>query len=87
MNDIQVGHEESNIACTMVLLKAKVGAGVMKLPLVVELALGSDAGWRAAAIAHLNKPRQMKIPRVDSSDKYLELNEELNWFDRKEQST
>lgn len=87
MSDIQVGHEEANIACTIVLLKAKVGAGVMQLPLVVELALGTDAGWRAAAIEHLNKPRTPRIPRVSESDKYLEFNEELDWYDRKEKNS
>jgi hypothetical protein len=83
VNDIQVGYEEANIACTIVLLKAKVGAGMMKVPLVVELALGTEAGWRAAAIAHLDAPRAPQIPRENSAGHYQELNEEFDWYDRK----
>lgn len=84
MSDVQVGHEEANIACTIVLLKAQVGAGATKMPLVVDLALGSAAGWRAAAIEHLNKPRQMRIPSVDLSGHYLEFNEELDWLAKRQ---
>jgi hypothetical protein len=89
MNDIEVGHEESNIACTVVLLKALVHAGVTSIPLAVELTAGSDEGWRRAAINHLNmgtgraqKVRQRSKER--EADSFRELNEELDWHERRE---
>ena len=87
MSDINVGHEEANIACTIVLLKRVVEAGIVPAPLAVEIALGSEAGWRRAAIEHLdNTRRTLRRPvRKNDSGKWEEFNEELDFDDRKAQ--
>lgn len=87
MSDIQVGHEESNIACTIVLLKAMVGAGVTPTPLAVEIALGSEEGWRRAAIQHLDNGTEVKRRRANKQrdeSLFQELNEEFDWHERRE---
>lgn len=82
MSDIVLGHEESNIRCTIVLLKALVDAGVAPVPLPVELSLGSDEGWRRAAITHLDMGRQAPKRKRAATD-WEEVNEELDFYDRR----
>jgi hypothetical protein len=90
MSDIEVGYEESNIACTVVLLKALVHAGVTPLPIAVELTGGSDEGWRRAAINHLNMGSKLGRAGRDRyaqrEDEFREFNEELDWYERREHS-
>lgn len=88
MSDIQVGHEEGNIACTIVLLKAMVNAGVTPVPLAVEITMGSEEGWRRAAINHLNM-QGAKAPRrsrAKDAELFQEFNEELDWYERRERN-
>ena len=84
MSDISVGYEEANIACTMVLLRRVVEAGVIPVPLSVELALGSEAGWRRAAIEHLDNCRTAAArKRPTKPVDWQEVNEELDWEERR----
>jgi hypothetical protein len=86
MSDISVGHEEMNIACTIVLLKRAVEAGVVPKPLAVELSLGSGEGWRRAAIEHLDNTSKPRPTTSKPSVDWQEVNEELDWEDRRERA-
>jgi hypothetical protein len=91
MSDIKVGHEEGNIACTVVLLKAMVHAGVTPVPLAVELTGGSEEGWRRAAINHLDMGtgeagRARKRSKEREEGLFQEFNEELDWHESRERN-
>lgn len=91
---IEVQHDENDIACTIVLLKAlaKSGGGHrIEVPLVAKI---SDEGWRIAAIRFLDRAKarqqqqqqfelfdkERRIQRtVREADKYQELNERFDF--------
>lgn len=50
---MNTGFDERTIQQVVVVLKAKVRAGALSLPLVVELADGHPDGWRKAATDYL----------------------------------
>lgn len=88
---IRVEHSEANIRCTMVLLMSQCGAGVIPVPLAVQMAPASllNEAWRAAAINHLNGHTSVKEEqkRKDKeSGVFEELHEELNWEERRERA-
>lgn len=93
---IESQHDEKDIACTIVLLKAlaKSGGGHrIEVPLVAKL---SNEGWRIAAIRFLDraKARQQQQKQFElfnreaaaqrttkEADKYQELNERFDFED------
>jgi hypothetical protein len=85
---LQVEHPELNIRTTMVLLLSQYAAGVIPAPLVVRMAPPHllEEAWRAAAINHLNgqtvKKEVTRLQQVREQE-YLELNEELDWEERR----
>jgi hypothetical protein len=81
-----------NIRATMVLLLSRYAAGVIPVPLCVKMAPQHllEEAWRAAAIAHLNgdtAQKQMAEKRRIDGGRYEELNEELDWEERRERAT
>jgi len=47
------GFDERTIAQATVVVKRMVQAKAIPVPLVLELAMGSDEGWKAAALEYL----------------------------------
>lgn len=87
---IDVGYEELDIRCAIVVLKAMVATHKIRVPLLVQL--GGDEGWRQAAIRFIDGQRRyaqrgLRPPEPDrfpERDKYGELNEQLDWQERKD---
>lgn len=75
MEALEVGFSESDIACTVVLLKAMVASGAIDTPLAVELCPAGleGPGWRRAAEEHLeeqyrNRRAPMRTRQKDPTD-------------------
>lgn len=95
MSDVSVGHEEMNIACAIVAIKAAVRAGVAPVPLAVKLCPpGSEhAGWRQAAIDHLDRKKNAILSRGDQlagivrqqkkQQEYMEFNDRLDFDEQR----
>lgn len=84
---IRVEHDEKNIRTTMVLLMAQTAAGVIPVPLAVQMAphhMLNDA-WRAAAIAHLNGQTSVKEHeerKKKDAEMFAEMNEEFDFGEK-----
>lgn len=87
MNAIQVGHEESNIAVTIVVIQAAVAAGTAPVPLEVQLCPPGREyeGWRRAAIAHLDRKKNALRREPDRVKEgiFQELAEEMLFDERR----
>lgn len=62
MSDIEVGLDRNDLACTIVLLKAKHASGFLRTPLAVELLPPAlqDEGWELEAKRYLSAALQAK---------------------------
>lgn len=87
MSDVSVGHDEMNIAVTIVTIQAAVRAGVAPVPDVVRLCPPGleHHGWRQAAIAHLDRKKNALRHQPDGKkeDTFRELNEEFDYYERR----
>ena len=87
MATVEVGHEEANIACTIVVIQAAVRAGVAPLPEAVRLCPPGleHHGWRQAAIAHLDRKKNAlrRVPDSKVEGIFQELNEEFDHYERR----
>lgn len=87
---IHVRHDEGNIRATMVLLKCRYEAGEMKCPFNIAIPESArEDAWRAAAINYLNGKTPQKAEEVlkaKREQEYLELNERLDWEEKRERS-
>lgn len=90
--NIDVGFDEADLACTVVMLKAQVAAGVMDTPLAVELCPpGMDGpGWRRAAEEYLENALRRRqngdartMMRARAEPDYAAIADEMLHYDRR----